>query len=382
MLSSKIDPGLPTCARAAVAKSGKLGRHHRQPCPMKAVRQARYLEQVSAKPVEYQNDMLARVQVDGLSCAGLRRVKFSRVQLSFIHAMKNARSWSPFSRFAAFGAAALVTTVAFGIRYLIHPWVEPYGAFQMFVFACIVSEYYFGLGPALLSLAMGGLLGTYYFVRPYQTFASMITRSDVIVTGNFVLVSVFVIVLIEILRRTLYTNQLLLKVSQSRHRVSLYRENDRMFLSRKSADTRARVEQLLSRFDRTLLLQLDDERYYPQALLYRLAPSLGSRTAKGTHWMEAFHPEDRPSLDSAFAGLRANSGTRPVISARIGEATDASLLVLERLEFEGALATVLRLQESTAGEPAAPGVAPAALTRATESPPRKPFPFRPGRIPK
>jgi hypothetical protein len=296
--------------------------------------------------------------------------------------MKNARSWSPFSRIAAFGAAALVTAVAFGIRYLIHPWVEPYAPFQVFLLACIVSEYYFGIGPALLSLAMGGVLGTYYFVRPYQTFAAMITRSDIIVTGNFVLVSVFVIALIEILRRTLYTNQLLLKVSQSRHRISLYRENDRMFLSRKSADTAARVEQLLSRFDRTLLLQLDDERYYPQALLYRLAPSLVSRTAKGAHWLEAFHPEDRPSLDAAFADLRADSATRPVISARIGDAADASLLVLERLEFEGALATVLRLQEGALAEHVEASVAPGALTRAAESPPRKPYPFRPGRIPR
>ncbi|MDB5823198.1 MAG: hypothetical protein JWR21_1902 [Herminiimonas sp.] len=296
--------------------------------------------------------------------------------------MKNARSWSPFPRTVAFGAAALVTAVAFAIRYLVHPWVEPYGAFQAFVFACVVSEYYFGVGPALLSLAIGGLLGTYYFVRPYQTFASMITRSDVIVIGNFVLVSVFVIVLIEILRRTLYANQLLLKVTQSRHRISLYRENDRLFLSRKRADTAALVEQLLSRFDRTLLLQLDDERYYPQALLYRLAPSLGSRTEKGTHWLQAFHPEDRPSLDAAFANARSDSATPPLISARIGGAADASLLVLERLKFEGALATVLRLQDVGPADRAEDGVAPDLLTPAMESPPRKPYPFRPARIPK
>jgi K+-sensing histidine kinase KdpD len=296
--------------------------------------------------------------------------------------MKNARSWSPFSRIAAFGAATLVTAVAFGVRYLIHPWVEPYAPFQAFVLACVVSEFYFGLGPALLSLVMGGLLGTYYFVRPYQTFASMITRSDIIVTGNFVLVSVFVIVLIEVLRRTLYAKQLLLKVSQSRHRISLYRENDRLFLSRKSADTAALVEQLLSRFDRTLLLQLDDERYYPQALLYQLAPSLGSRALKRAHWLEAFHPEDRASLDAAFAEVRSDSGTRPVISARIGEAADASVLVLERLEFEGMLATVLRLEEATPAAQLEPGVAPEAPMPATESRPRKPYPFRPGRIPK
>jgi hypothetical protein len=296
--------------------------------------------------------------------------------------MKNARSWSPFPRIVAFGAAALVTALAFGIRYLIHTWVEPYAAFQAFVFACIVSEYYFGIGPALLSLVMGGLLGTFYFIRPYQTFGSMITRSDIIVTGNFVLVSLFVIVLIEVLRRTLYANQLLLKVSQSRHRISLYRENDRLFLSQKSADTAALVKRLLSRLDRTLLLQLDDERFYPQALLYRLAPSLESRVANRAHWLEAFHPEDRSSLDAAFANLRSDPHARPVISARIGDAAHASLLVLERLEFEGVPATVLRVQEATPGEPVESPIARKALTPATESRPQKPYPFRPGQISK
>lgn len=292
--------------------------------------------------------------------------------------MKNARSWSTLSRPVGWGAAIIVTAVAFEVRYLLHPWVEPYGAFQAFLFACIVSEYYFGLGPALLSLTMGAILGTYYFVRPYQTFASMITRSDVIVVGNFVLISLFVIGLIEALRRTLYAKQLLLKVSESRHRISLYRENDRLFLSRKSANTATEVEQLLSRFDRTLLLRLNDGRFYPQALLYRLAPSLAA-AGPMSYWLEAFHPEDRLSLDSAFEKVRSDATSRSVISARIGDAADASTLVLQRFEFDGVRATILRLQEPIVVERDEPDMAPAPLTPATESPPRKPYPFRPAR---
>jgi hypothetical protein len=293
--------------------------------------------------------------------------------------MKNASSWSTLPRIVAWSAAVLLTVLAFGIRYVLHPWVEPYAAFQAFLFACIVSEYYFGLGPALLSLAMGAALGTYYFVRPYQTFASMITRSDVIVVGNFVLISLFVIGLIEALRRTLYAKQLLLKVSQSRHRISLYRENDRLFLSRKNANTAAEVGQLLSRFDRTLLLQLNDGRFYPQALLYRLAPSLVA-VGPTSHWLEAFHPEDRSSLDSALENVRIDAASHPVISARIGEAAEMSTLVLRRFEFDGVRATILCLQEAIAAERDEPGMAPAPPRPATESPPRKPYPFRPGRI--
>lgn len=302
--------------------------------------------------------------------------------------MKNAKNWCTFSRPVAYAAGVLVTAIVFAARYMLHSYVEPYAPFQAFLFGCIVVEYYFGLGPALLSLVLSLVLGIYYFIRPYESFA-MVTRSDVIVVGNFVLISLFIIGLVEVLRRTLHANQLLLKVSQSRHLVSLFRENDRLFLSRKNANTASEVERLLAQFDGILLLQVNDSQFYPQALLYRLAPALSPAAGEQSGWLAAFHPDDHAALAKAFNHVRDGSATCQAISARMRDDAPSSpphSLLLDRFKVEGMRVAVLRLADEASSPtlptlPPLPAEARKRLTDAVESPPRKPSPSRLDPIP-
>lgn len=234
---------------------------------------------------------------------------------------------------------------AFGVRYMLHADVEPYMPFQLFVVASLLTEYLLGLGPAMLSAALGLLLGLYFFIEPYRIMDG-ISRSDFIVTVNYAFVTLFAIGLIEYLQRTLYSNQLLLKVSQSRHKISLHRENDRLYLAKKTSTAVRSLERLFSEFDRVLLFMPADGALYPQPVLFRLCGRIGDAT--GSDALALFHPDDRASLKSELAQLVKGDGRRQLhLRLACGSAGYRTVkMVLERISVENIHATVLKLVET------------------------------------
>jgi len=185
---------------------------------------------------------------------------------------KNSKYWSSTPRPLAYSAATGITLVTFAIRFMLQPHLQPYAPFQLFFIGCVVTEYLGGFGPALFSLLLSTLLGTYYFIAPYGVFDGQISRSDVVSALNFIFITLFIIGLFEYLKRTLYSRQMLLKVSQSHHKISLYRENDRLYLAKKAANAVKPFEKLFADFPHVLLLQLADGSIYPQNLFYQLHP--------------------------------------------------------------------------------------------------------------
>jgi K+-sensing histidine kinase KdpD len=258
--------------------------------------------------------------------------------------IKNAKNWSNVPRTQAYLVSLAITMAAFGIRYGLHAQITPHGAFQMFVVASLLIEYLVGLGPALLSAVLGLLLGLHFFIPPYGIMDG-ISRSDVIVTVNYAFVTLFAIGLIEYLQRTLHSNQLLLKVSRSRHKISLYRENDRLYLAKKTAVAMHTLEKLFSEFDRVLLFMPADGAFYPQPLLYRLSGRTGG--AMNDDALALFHPDDRAVLKMELSQLPRGDGRRDLQLRILSEDATYRMvkLVLERISVGDVHASVLKVTE-------------------------------------
>lgn len=242
----------------------------------------------------------------------------------------------------AYLGATAITLVAFALRYLLHPYLAPYVPFQVFVVASLLVEYLLGLGPALLSAFLGLILGLHFFIEPYG-FSDGISRSDVIVTLNYAFVVLSAVGLVEYLRRTLYSNQMLLKVSHSRHKVSLQRENDRLYLAKQRAAAASSLRKLFAEFDQVLLLKIGGGAIYPQASLQRLhndTAAVHNRDA-----MALFHPDDQDKLMEAMSHVeRAGERHRMHLRLTGADIRDSAICVsLEGVIIDGVHAVAVRL---------------------------------------
>lgn len=139
--------------------------------------------------------------------------------------IQNARRWSRFSPLESLTGTLGLTLAAFLIRDSLSLWLNPYAVFHFFILSCLATQFFFGLRYAIGALLISVLLGEYYFVEPIGTFDALHDK-DIIVSVNFMMVTFTAILLMEKLQRSAYARELLLKVSESRHLLSLQREND------------------------------------------------------------------------------------------------------------------------------------------------------------
>lgn len=260
--------------------------------------------------------------------------------------LKNSKKWCSVPRPLAYGASLLITLAAFAFRYLVHDYVQPYIPFQPFFLACLLIEYFFGLGPAILSAVLALILGMHYFIEPYGVING-ISVSDIIVSLNFILTTLLTIAIIEYLRRTLYSNQLWLKIANSRHRTSLLRENDRLYFAKKASAAASAVERLVKDLSAVLVIQSDQGASYPQPLCYRLCERIRV-DANGSGWLELFHPDDIAQLQDALQSREGMQETRRDLTLRMrspeGEYLPTQIL-LERLSVGHSAIMVIKLTE-------------------------------------
>ncbi len=81
---------------------------------------------------------------------------------------------------------------------------------------------------------MSTALGGYYFIKPYFSFGTPAT-SDWLQFFNFAAVTIIAILVIENLQRNIYSRRLILKVMQSRYRISILEKNDAVFALEKQS---------------------------------------------------------------------------------------------------------------------------------------------------
>ena len=97
----------------------------------------------------------------------------------------------PHNSAAAYGAAAIVTMAAIGVRLAFFDVFQGYPFVTIFP-AVILSTYIGGLGPGLLALVLGGLGAWYFFVPELHSFG-LKTRSDILGVLIYAAVSSFMV---------------------------------------------------------------------------------------------------------------------------------------------------------------------------------------------
>ena len=238
---------------------------------------------------------------------------------------------------------------AFVFRYLIHPWIEPYAVFHAFTLGCLLIGFLFGHWFALLGMAMSVVLAEYFFVAPYGTFNDF-QQKDFILSFNFGVITGAAIFFIEKLQRSLYAQGLVLKVMNSRHLLSLQRENDRAFYARKSNEAWAILEELLTDFEDILLLRFGAHDYKLEPLFYRVATQSQLTDASDT-WQRSVHPDDLPRLKDALNQSTIAAPFDLRLAQRSGDYQHLRVQV-DQFEFMGKRLSVLR--RAAAATPATP----------------------------
>ena len=113
---------------------------------------------------------------------------------------------------------------AFCIRFSLQSQVE--AALPLFFFQVntIVIAFFFGTGPALLTLAISIPLMSYFFMEPYGEFTVVDTK-DILVLVVYGTYTLLVCFLVEWLRREQYNAKMAVLVSESRFKLMVEGDN-------------------------------------------------------------------------------------------------------------------------------------------------------------
>ena len=232
---------------------------------------------------------------------------------------------------------------AFVVRYALQPLIEPYAPFHFFIVACLVVAYRYGYLMAIVSTLISALLGSYFFVKPYFTYGPA-SVSDVIQFLNFAFVTVIAILIIEKLQRTIYGREMVLKIMDSRHKISLYRENDRIYFAKANNEAWAVLDEILTDFDDIILLQYGagDVKLEP---LFMALTRCQKLILKLDEWKALLPPVDSALLLAKLSQPIEKSGEVDGFALRfsLDDAVDACKVELESFMFLGKPLRILRL---------------------------------------
>ena len=245
--------------------------------------------------------------------------------------IQNSKSWVTYS----FGEAALGSSVlvlsAFIVRYALQPFIEPYAPFHFFIVACLFIAYLYGYRLALASTLVSALLGSFFFVKPYFTLGPA-TVSDVIQFLNFTCVTAVAILIIEKLQRTVYARQMVLKIMESRHKISLYRENDRIYFAKSNNEAWAVLDELLTNFDDIILIQFGTGNVKVEPLFLALT-STTDPILSSEEWQSLVYPKDLDELLSKLMRPVSKSGEVDAFSLRFSTQQNAQAFSVELESF-------------------------------------------------
>lgn len=261
--------------------------------------------------------------------------------------IKNSKNWVKFSREQALLGSVLVLALAFAVRYVLHPYIEPFAVFHFFIVACLSIQYFYGYQFAIFGILISVLLGEYFFVKPYGTFDALSSK-DLIISLNFATVTLIAVAFMESLRRSVYARGLMLKVMASRHKISLQRENDRIFYAKKTNEAWSILEELLTDFEQIILLKFGDADYKIEPLFYKLARNV-QITDDALAWQQGIHPDDVHRLMQLLQadGPRTNGGQPFGLRFAVadGEWVESSVEA-DRFSFMGKQLVILRLAQA------------------------------------
>ena len=204
--------------------------------------------------------------------------------------IKNTKRWAPGGvRPWALAVAAIM--VAFGLRYVIHPVLQGHLPLLTFMIAALLVEFFAGLGPALLVVASGLVIGAYFFVPPFRTLA-IPEGPDLFFLAYYFSINFLGIFLIESLQRARCEARLLKDVAQSRFEM-LERSNAERSRAEKAAQrSNERFQSLASSMPHVWYMRrLDGNFEYVNDRFYEYT-GLEPGSLEGGGWLKAIHPDD------------------------------------------------------------------------------------------
>jgi K+-sensing histidine kinase KdpD len=255
--------------------------------------------------------------------------------------IKNALLWKDYTSSQAWLGTCLIVLAAFGIRYILHPVIAPYAVFHFFIVACLLIQYLYGYRFSWPAMGVSTILGEYYFVEPYGTFSDFVFK-DFLIAFNFLLVNGVAMAFMERLRRTAYSRELLLKVMESRNKVSLLRENDRLFYAKKTNEIWAILEELILDRDQILMYFYMNKVFGIEPVFYKLASRFKLDDPLDT-WEKAIHEDDVSQLKESFTHQNAAKAFDVRLIQEDGSECPVTV-VTDHFTFMGKQLSILKLQ--------------------------------------
>ena len=126
----------------------------------------------------------------------------------------NAKRWNS-NKSHGYLVAVFGVLLAFSVRYILHPLLGASLPLFFFQLNTILIAYFFGLVPALLTLALSAPLMIFYFLEPFGAM-SVIDQRDVTLMLAYLSYTLLTGFLVELLRREQYNAKMAFLVSETR----------------------------------------------------------------------------------------------------------------------------------------------------------------------
>lgn len=126
----------------------------------------------------------------------------------------NAKRWCS-NKGYGYLVALFGVLVAFSLRYVLHPFLGSSLPLFFFQVNTIVIAFFFGIGPALLTLLISAPILIYFFIEPFGAL-SVLDQRDVTTLFVYVSFTMLTSILVEMLRREQYNAKMAVLVSQTR----------------------------------------------------------------------------------------------------------------------------------------------------------------------
>lgn len=260
--------------------------------------------------------------------------------------IKNSKSWVSYSLARSVLYSLLLLVVAFVARMLLHPYIEPYAPFHFFIVACLLIAYFFGYKLALTGGLISAIVASYFFIRPYFQFGP-IANSDLIQFFTFSLVTLIAIYVIEHLQRTAYARNMVVKIMESRHKISLHRENDRLYFAKQQNQSWAILEAILTNFDEVMLLKFGKAHVRLEPLFLELAHS-PKHLLGPDEWLTLLNSDDAAQLHAALFDQQVTSPQYLTLRFSHDPSQSAHDVIVETNRFMNQTLKVVRLRKVTA----------------------------------